>query len=234
MPYNQGNALPLRPGGHPQAQARLGNGYRRYGLEQFFDFDMISLLKETGSTLGEIRVCREMHDPRAYLRLLRERAGILEKERARLARREAMLRKLIALTEETIDADFDRLLFEEKETEQIIAVPTDPEKILSGAGSVECYSACLAHDLERGNSTDAPLGMIVPAERAGKGEFRPCFFLPGRRRATRATYGKSPPDAMRPFSTRARCSARPPLSGTWSGLLPTRGCACAATPTAMI
>ena len=88
-----------------------------------------------------------------------------------------MLRKLIALTEETIDADFDRLLFEEKETEQIIAVPTDPEKILSGAGSVECYSACLAHDLERGNSTDAPLGMIVPAEQAGKGEFRPCFFF---------------------------------------------------------
>ena len=47
------------------------NGYRRYGLEQFFDFDMISLLKETGSTLGEIRACREMRDPRAYLRLLR-------------------------------------------------------------------------------------------------------------------------------------------------------------------
>lgn len=54
-----------------------GNGYRRYDLEQFFDFDMISLLKETGSTLGEIRACREMRDPSAYLRLLRERAGIL-------------------------------------------------------------------------------------------------------------------------------------------------------------
>lgn len=154
-----------------------GNGYRRYGLEQFFDFDMISLLKETGSTLGEIRACREMRDPRAYLRLLRERAGILKKERARLARREAMLRRLIALTEETIGADFDRLLLEEKEAERIIAVPTDPEKILSGAGSVECYSACLAHDLERGNSTDAPLGMIIPAEHAGKGEFRPGFFF---------------------------------------------------------
>ena len=118
-----------------------------------------------------------MRDPRAYLRLLRERAGILEKERARLARREAMLRRLIALTEETIGADFDRLLLEEKQAERIIAVPTDPEKILSGAGSVECYSACLAHDLERGNSTDAPLGMIIPAEHAGKGEFRPCFFF---------------------------------------------------------
>ena len=208
-----------------------GNGYRRYGLEQFFDFDMISLLKETGSTLGEIRACREMRDPRAYLRLLRERAGILEKERARLARREAMLRRLIALTEETIGADFDRLLLEEKEAERIIAVPTDPEKILSGAGSVECYSACLAHDLERGNSTDAPLGMIIPAEKENSG---PAFSLPGRKRATRGTCGKFPPDAMRPFSTRARYPARPPLSGAWSGLLPTRGCACAATLTVMI
>ena len=110
-----------------------------------------------------------------------------------------MLRRLIALTEETIGADFDRLLLEEKQAERIIAVPTDPEKILSGAGSVECYSACLAHDLERGNSTDAPLGMIIPAEHAGKGEFRPCFFFTRAEAGDAGTCGKFPPDAMRPF-----------------------------------
>ena len=37
-----------------------GNGYRRYGLEQFFDFDMISLLKETGRPGFPQACCRSL------------------------------------------------------------------------------------------------------------------------------------------------------------------------------
>ncbi len=154
-----------------------GNGYRRYGMEQYFDFDLISLLKETGSTLGEIRSYRDARDPRAYLRLLRERVGILREERARLARREAMLKKLVALTEEALEAEYDTLLFEERKPERIIATPTTPEKMTSSGGNVECYAACLAHDMGRGNTTDPPLGMIVPECDARRGEFRLCHFF---------------------------------------------------------
>lgn len=154
-----------------------GNGYRRYAMAQFFDFDLISLLKESGSTLGEIRNYRKACDPRAYLRLLRGRAEVLRQERARLARREAMLEKLIGLTEEALNAEFDTLLFEERDAELVLAVPTSPERMLSGTSSVECYAACLAHDLERGNATDPPLGMIVPEENARRGELRLCHFF---------------------------------------------------------
>lgn len=153
------------------------NGYRRYGMEQYFDFDMISLLRETGSTLREIRDCREASDPHAYMRLLRERVGVLRAERARLARREAMLEKLVALTEETMNAKFDTLLFEERASETVVVTPTIPEKMISGAGSVECYSACLGRELERGNAVEPPLGMVVPAQSARSGEFRLCWFF---------------------------------------------------------
>lgn len=153
------------------------NGYRRYGMNQYFDFELISLLKDTGSTLGEIRNYREAGDPRAYLRLLRERVEVSERERARLARREAMLKDLIRLTEEALDAEYDTLLFEERGAEWVTVIPTVPEKMVSGAGSAECYAACLARELERGKAPGSPLGMVVPEESAKKGEFRLCHLF---------------------------------------------------------
>lgn len=162
------------------------NGYRHYGIKQYFDFDLISLLRETGSTLGEIRSYRETCDPRAYLRLLRERAGVLREEQDRLARREAMLRKLVALTEEALAAEYDILFFEERKPEWVAVVPTKPEKLLgSGGNAVECYADCLACDMQRGNVADPPLGMVVPEKNAFRGEFWPCCFF------TRAEEGGS-------------------------------------------
>lgn len=154
------------------------NGYRHYGIKQYFDFDLISLLRETGSTLGEIRNYREARDPCAYLRLLRERAGVLREEQTRLARREAMLRKLVALTEEALAAEYDTLFFEERNPEWVAVVPIKPEKILgSGGNAVECYADCLAYDMQRGNVTDPPLGMVVPEKNARRGELWPCHFF---------------------------------------------------------
>ncbi|HIV65473.1 MAG TPA: MerR family transcriptional regulator [Candidatus Mailhella excrementigallinarum] len=154
------------------------NGYRHYGIKQYFDFDLISLLRETGSTLEEIRNYREARDPCAYLRLLRERAGVLREEQARLARREAMLEKLVALTEEALAAEYDTLLFEERKPEWVAVVPTKPEKILgSGGNAVECYADCLAWDMQRGNVADPPLGMVIPERNACRGEFWPCHFF---------------------------------------------------------
>lgn len=152
-------------------------GYRRYGIQQYFDFDLITLLKETGSTLEEIRRYREACSPRAYLHLLRERIEVLRKERERFARREAMLAKLVELTEETLNAAYDTLSFEERQAEHVLVFPTISEKMNSNAGVVACYAACLAHDLERGNGTDPPLGMIVPEQNARKGELKVCFFF---------------------------------------------------------
>ena len=153
------------------------NGYRRYGVEQYFDFDLITLLKETGSSLGEIKSYRDACDPHAYLRLLRERVTVLRRERARLVRREAMLEKLVTLTEEALEAEYDVLFFEEREPERILVTPTDPEKMRSCGGTVECYATCLAHDMERGDDASPPLGMVIPEENARNADFRLCHFF---------------------------------------------------------
>ena len=106
-----------------------GNGYRRYGMKQYFDFDLISLLKETGSTLEEIRTCRDAGRHDGYLELFRERIAVLEKEQERIARRLAMLTGLADMGEEALAADYDRLFFEEREAQETLVHPVDPLKI---------------------------------------------------------------------------------------------------------
>lgn len=162
------------------------NGYRCYGVEQYFDFDLISLLKETGSTLGDIRIHRETSDPEAWLRLLRDRTEILRREQARLDRRAAMLSKLVTLTEEALVAPRDRLTFATRAAERVILSFADTDKLLSSEGVIECYAACAELDLARGNTTDPPLGTVIPEQSVLRGELRPCALF------TRAEASASP------------------------------------------
>ena len=153
------------------------NGYRRYGIEQYFEFDLISILKETGGTLEEIRRCLQSHSLQSYTELIRESVQSLKARREQLTRRENMLRRLLDLTEETYAAKFDELMFEDRREELVTVFPVDPEKMTSIEGSVECYAACLEHDLTRGNTVDAPIGMLIPMHDAVHKDFRPSFFF---------------------------------------------------------
>ena len=73
------------------------NGYRWYALKQFFDFDLILLLKETGSTLEEIKRYRNAGRRDGYLELFRESIAVLEKEQERIAGRLSMLNNLVVM-----------------------------------------------------------------------------------------------------------------------------------------
>lgn len=54
------------------------NGYRLYGIEQYFDFDLICLLKEGGSTLEEIKQYRANGENSGYLDLLTKQVFLLK------------------------------------------------------------------------------------------------------------------------------------------------------------
>ena len=105
------------------------NGYRRYSMKQFFDFDVISLLKETGSTLEEIKRYRERCEQDGYLKLFHERIAVLKREQERIAHRIAMLNGLAIMGEEALSAEYDRLFFEHRNARNILVYPVDSEKI---------------------------------------------------------------------------------------------------------
>ena len=154
-----------------------GNGYRWYGAEQFFHFDLISLLKESGCSLEEIRLSRNLRERHRYPEFLQERITLLEEEQIRIAHRLSMLRGFAALTREATTRSFDTLFFEEREAERVLFYPVDPEKMTDSTSLVECYSLCLRDSLLHENSVDLPLGSVIPREHALREEFRRCYLF---------------------------------------------------------
>lgn len=60
------------------------NGYFYYDVEQFYDFYAISIFRQTGTPLGEIRRCLRGQNAAQTLDLLREQRDRLEAERRKL------------------------------------------------------------------------------------------------------------------------------------------------------
>lgn len=153
------------------------NGYRGYGAEQYFDFDFISLLKEAGCTLEEIKKHRSVIKESGYLKFLKERIAFLHEEHARLTHRISMLTGLASMAEKAATSNFDMLFFENRQSEKVLFYSVDPEKMINRELSVECYSNCLMHSLSQKNTVDLTLGIVIPQRYAVKKCFRPCYLF---------------------------------------------------------
>lgn len=154
-----------------------GNGYRRYSLKQYFEFDLICLLKETGSTLKEIKKYRDTCEHDGYLQLFRERVTVLKKEQQRIAHRLSTLTNFTAMGEEALVASYDTLFFEERRAEKVLAYPVDSDRIVDKESSVGCYSDCLVSSIMDGNATNPPFGVIIPQTYARNGVLKICYLF---------------------------------------------------------
>ena len=74
------------------------NGYRRYTSAQLFDFDLIRVLQQAGSTLEEIKWYRQHYDSAHFLLLLEEKQAGIRARLEQLARMEQMLAHVAATT----------------------------------------------------------------------------------------------------------------------------------------
>ena len=70
---------------------RGDNGYFYYDVEQFYDFYAISVFRQTGTSLEEIRRCLQEQDTVQTLALLREQQYRLDVERKKLERMDFVL-----------------------------------------------------------------------------------------------------------------------------------------------
>lgn len=160
------------------------NGYRRYGIEQYFDFDMILMFKETGSSLKEIKAYLGDMSSEDILTLLESKHLMVQKERKKLAQRETMLQDIIALAHEALDFDYDTFMVLEQEEERLEVVPT--ETALDGSISKFVARFVEYSDVyEKQERTPRfPFGMIVDRQDVLKGQYREKHLFS---RATRST-----------------------------------------------
>lgn len=98
------------------------NGYRYYTIKQFYTYDVISVLKEAGTPLKEVKNYIQNQNPGLFLSILEEKQESLEKERLKIERMQKLLSSTIQMTKNALKADYDIPSIEECEAEHFIVM----------------------------------------------------------------------------------------------------------------
>lgn len=98
------------------------NGYRRYTSAQLFDFDLIRVLQQAGSTLQEIKWYRQHYDSAHFLLLLEEKQADIRARLETLARMEQMLAHVAATTRRALAETYDTPRVERQPAERLLVV----------------------------------------------------------------------------------------------------------------
>lgn len=83
-----------------------GKKYRRYKVNQYFDYDLINMLKETGSSLAEIKDHLAHREPTKLLELFQQKKKKLDLEKKRITQRAKLVDELISATKEALDTQY--------------------------------------------------------------------------------------------------------------------------------
>ena len=151
------------------------NGYFYYDVEQFYDFYAISIFRQTGTPLEEIRRCLQGQDTAKTLELLREQRIRLEAERQKLEHMDFVLSSALRNLEFGPVPDmvpqigwFDAehlLALPVEELEGLIPSTASEDEMLI-AVLERCQALCGQYRIQ----TDFQLGAIhQPGERGGAG-----------------------------------------------------------------
>ena len=95
------------------------NGYRYYSQDQLEAFNVISILKEIGMPLKEIKEVIDKRNPENIIDLFENETGKIEKEIKELRKKQQLMYDKINLIKEGINKS-DAIYLEEQEKEYII------------------------------------------------------------------------------------------------------------------
>ena len=151
------------------------NGYFYYDVEQFYDFYAISIFRQTGTPLEEIRRCLQGQNTAKTLELLREQRVRLEAERQKLEHMDFVLSGALRNLEFGPGPDmvprtgwFERehlLALPVRELEGLMPLKASEEELL-----IVVLERCRALCSQYGIQTDFQLGAIhQPGEQGGPG-----------------------------------------------------------------
>ncbi|MBU3175313.1 MerR family transcriptional regulator [Clostridium estertheticum] len=98
------------------------NGYRYYSINQFFAFDIISVLKEAGTPLKDIKKYFEQYDTKQFLTLLEEKKKDLEAERIKLERMQGLLQNTIDMATHSMHMTYGQPRIDVCQEEYLVAI----------------------------------------------------------------------------------------------------------------
>ena len=173
------------------------NAYFYYDVEQFYDFYAISIFRQTGTPLEEIRRCLRGQDAVQTLELLREQKNRLEAERQKLAHMDFVLSSALQNLEFEPGSDMvpQTARFEQ---EHLLAIPAEElEGLITPTASEEemliaVLERCRALCEQYGVQTNFQLGAIHPPGEQGEPGAISCLYTRIKERADFPYYKEKP------------------------------------------
>lgn len=141
-------------------QLKGENGYRYYDVRQFLQFDMITLFKDTGTPLREMRACLAAAAEGDILPLLEEQAGRLAEERRRLAEREQLVASLLHVVREARATEPDRLLLRDMPASRWERLPQPMQELETEAGMIQASAFFMESYRRTGRTPGLPTGLV--------------------------------------------------------------------------
>lgn len=160
-----------------------GSGYRQYLALQFFEFDAIAMLQETGSSLAEAKAFLHLEDEAAIREQLLGKKRIVEDEIARLQRRRKLLENLIDAADHLARMPRNALRMEDAAPADIDVEAFPSLTTFQDEAFVSGYARFIERYAADADVPQLPFGVVVPLDgaRSGCGAFRSMFCMAGGR-----------------------------------------------------
>lgn len=153
------------------------NGYRRYAVEQFYTFELISMLKMAGCSLKEIKKHLNFMDGKKFLDFLEDRQKATDIELRNLMRRRDMLGDMIACQRESLTTDWDSPSFIVMQEEKLELWPTDARVSDSNTDEVMRFKEYQDYLYSVDDMPRAPFGAVLDFNAATHERWLEIFYF---------------------------------------------------------
>ena len=152
------------------------NGYRYYTNGQFFEFDLITTLKEAGCSLAEIKSYTEHYEAQDFLAVMKDKVRQLEAEKQKIESMQRLLQRSIQTTEYALTEEYYKPRLVSCEEEYLITIKVAHPNEQSFSDMVLSVRDHYAHLEERNLWEEYSMGYIIMEENLKKGEYFESYY----------------------------------------------------------
>lgn len=160
------------------------NGYRRYGVEQYFEFEFLSMFKEMGSSLKEIKTYLRHMDGEDFLSFLEKKQIAAVRELNRMRQRTLMLGDMTECLRDALNFDYDVLKVEQQAEERLEVTATGASPAESRWELIQRFAEYNDVYNEQDQKPRSPFGFILGMDDLRQGNHIERYFFHRARRTT--------------------------------------------------
>ena len=160
------------------------NRYRRYGVEQFFEFDLLTILKEVGSSLKEIKEHLHNMNGENFLSFLEEKQLAAEKELRRAVQRRLMLKDMTTCLRDALNFEYDTMTVQQQNAERLEMTPSGASPSESQWELVQRFAEFNRAYEQEEEKPRYPFGIVYYLDDVRQGNYVEQYYFTKARRST--------------------------------------------------